>query len=174
MRQTIGSALSVEEQPADAYGAESDRVIGSAVHLLIQRHGFAAAVSSDDVCLALDLLPVAGELMDAEELAQLTARIASVYATICARDDVREICAAGERLHEVPFTMRDNGRVLRGTIDCVIRRRDGSVFVLEFKTGRPRPEHRIQLGLYKRAAEHIFAGSRVEALLVYPQEAVAL
>ncbi len=67
VRQTIGSAVSVEEQPADANGAESDRVIGSAVHLLIQRHGFASPVSSDDVRRVLDLLPAAGELMDVED-----------------------------------------------------------------------------------------------------------
>jgi len=174
VRLTIGAAVSVEEQASISDGAESDRLIGSAVHLLIQRHNFGQPVSPDDVRRALDLMPRADEPMDPALIGEIISRAARVYSTICARDDVREICAGGERLHEVPFTMRERGDVLRGTIDCVVRRGDGSVFVLEFKTGRPRPEHRVQLGLYKRAAEHIFAGSRVEALLVYPQDSIAL
>ena len=174
VRRTIGAAVTAEEQPAMTHGAHSDRVIGSVVHRLIQRHGFDVAMSPDDVLRVLDPMTGGDELVDAAELPDIAARAAAVYGTLCARDDVREICAGGERLHEVPFTMRENGGVLRGTIDCIIRRPDGSMYVLEFKTGRPRPEHRLQLGLYKRAAEHVFSGSRVEALLVYPQEAIAL
>jgi ATP-dependent helicase/nuclease subunit A len=173
VRRTIGAVVMAEEQPAAADGAHSDRAIGSVVHRLIQRHGFDAAMSADDVLSVLDPMG-RDELVDAAEFPEIAARAAAVYATLCARDDVREICAGGERLHEVPFTMRENDVVLRGTIDCIIRRPDGSMYVLEFKTGRPRPEHRLQLGLYKRAAEHVFSGSRVEALLVYPQEAIAL
>jgi ATP-dependent exoDNAse (exonuclease V) beta subunit len=174
VRRGIGAAVSDHEPAGIARGPESDRLIGSAVHVLLQRHGVGAAVGADDVRRALDPWLGADQLVDEVEQSAVIERAAGAYATICARPDVREICAAGERLHEVPFTMRENGEVLRGTIDCVIRRRDGSVCVLEFKTGRPRPEHRLQLALYKRAAEHVFAGSRVEALLVYPQDAIAL
>ena len=174
VRRTIGAVVSADEQPAMADGAESDRLIGSLVHRLIQRHGFGAPLGADEVLCALDTSTGGDALVEGLARQDVAARTASVYAAICARDDVRQICAAGERLHEVPFTMRENGGVLRGTIDCVIRRPDAAVFVLEFKTGRPRPEHRRQLELYKRAAEHVFAGSRVEALLVYPDEAIAL
>jgi ATP-dependent helicase/nuclease subunit A len=176
VRRTIAAAVSAEEQSAMTEGAESDRVIGSLVHILVQRHGFSASLGHEEVRRALERAPgaAADALLDPVALSQAAERAASVYATICGRDDVRAICASGERLHEVPFTMRENGEVLRGTIDCIVRRSDGSKWVLEFKTGRPRLEHRLQLALYKRAAEHVFAGSRVEAMLVYPHEAIAL
>jgi ATP-dependent exoDNAse (exonuclease V) beta subunit len=75
---------------------------------------------------------------------------------------------AGDRLHEVPFTMRLDEAVTRGTIDCLVRTAPGRMTVLEFKTGRPRDDHRIQLDLYRRAAERLFPGTSVDAHLVYP------
>jgi ATP-dependent exoDNAse (exonuclease V) beta subunit len=57
--------------------------------------------------------------------------------------------------------------ILRGTIDCLIQRDDGSVVVLEFKTGRPRPGHRRQLDLYVDAARNLFRGAAVEGRLIY-------
>ena len=173
-RRTIGAAVNAEEAPAAPTGpAESDRLIGSLVHRLIQRHGLAATLCADDVLRAVRPLADSGHLVDTVALPEVAARAIRVYAAICARDDVRQNYASGEWLHEVPFTMREQDGILRGTIDCVVRRHDGSVCVLEFKTGRPRAEHQVQLGLYARAAEHVFQGYRVDALLVYPESAVA-
>jgi hypothetical protein len=45
------------------------------------------------------------------------------------------------------------------------------VTVLEFKTGRPRPEHERQADLYRQAAEAIFPGAPVESRLIYVAEA---
>jgi ATP-dependent exoDNAse (exonuclease V) beta subunit len=73
----------------------------------------------------------------------------------------------------MPFTMRDEaGAVLRGTIDCLVHQDEGRLTVLEFKTGRPRDEHRRQIELYKRAAERMFPGACVDALLVYGEQKV--
>ena len=38
--------------------------------------------------------------------------------------------------------------MLRGRIDCPMERPDGSIVVVEFKTGKPRDDHRRQLELY--------------------------
>jgi ATP-dependent exoDNAse (exonuclease V) beta subunit len=98
----------------------------------------------------------------------LAARAAAAYAAVCSRADIHALCADGELLHEVPFTMSTSEGIVRGTIDCLVRRPDGAIAVLEFKTGRARPEHRAQLDLYTRAAAHIFPGVHVEGVLVYP------
>ena len=77
---------------------------------------------------------------------------------------------AGERIHEVPFSMRDprrSGVILRGSIDCLVRSPDGAITVVELKTGRPRPEHEEQLGLYVAAARDLFPGTAVSGLLIY-------
>jgi ATP-dependent exoDNAse (exonuclease V) beta subunit len=66
-----------------------------------------------------------------------------------------------------------DGAWLRGTIDCIVRDESGMFTVLEFKTGRPRREHAAQVELYRRAAEHLFAGHLVKARLVYASESSA-
>ena len=38
--------------------------------------------------------------------------------------------------------------IVRGSIDCLVIHPDGTVRVLEFKTGAPRPEHAHQLDIY--------------------------
>jgi len=68
--------------------------------------------------------------------------------------------------------MRHDGVVLRGTIDCLAVQ-DDAVTVIEFKSGRPLAEHQEQVSVYKRAAEHIFPGTRVRTLLVYPDAAAS-
>jgi ATP-dependent helicase/nuclease subunit A len=83
------------------------------------------------------------------------------------RPELVELVAAGEIFHEVPFSLRDEGRIVRGSIDCLIRQRDGKVTVLDFKSGGPRPDHEIQLDMYLRAARSIFPDAVVEGRLVY-------
>ena len=89
-----------------------------------------------------------------------------------ARADVAALLASGRRLHEVPFSMRivKEGTlvVLRGAIDCLIQKDDGSVVVVEFKTGRRQSSHQQQLDVYVEAARALFPGASVEGRLVYP------
>jgi RecB family exonuclease len=85
-----------------------------------------------------------------------------------ARTDVREALAGPARFYEVPFSMAEGALVFRGTIDCVVQKDDGSLLVVELKTGRPREAHERQLELYVRAVRllHGTAG-RVSGLLLY-------
>ena len=70
-------------------------------------------------------------------------------------------------MHEVPFTTRLEGVVVRGTIDCLVQAVPNKITILEFKTGQPRPEHQAQLHVYHRAAERLFPGLSIDARLVY-------
>jgi ATP-dependent exoDNAse (exonuclease V) beta subunit len=74
---------------------------------------------------------------------------------------------SGERWHDVPFSMRINGSVWRGAIDCLIQTTPESLTVLEFKTGSRRPEHETQLDLYREATARLFPGMTIEARLIY-------
>ena len=68
------------------------------------------------------------------------------------------------------------GAPVRGTIDCLIQAPEPAepsagrphVTILEFKTGPARAGHTEQATLYRRAAEMLFPGARVDAHLVYP------
>jgi ATP-dependent helicase/nuclease subunit A len=78
--------------------------------------------------------------------------------------------ASGEQWLDVPFTMRVGASVHRGTIDCLVQTAPGTIAVLEFKTGGPRPEHTAQLDFYRQAAARLFPGMTIDARLVYPAE----
>ena len=148
-------------------GPDSDRVVGTLVHRLLEHFAFGGTITAEEVQDALPRLLEPDELVDVIDLRGLARRAATGYAAVCSRPDVQSLCASGARLHEVPFTMATEDGIVRGTIDCLIRREDGNITILEFKTGRPRPEHRVQLDLYKRAAAQLFAGAGVDAVLVY-------
>jgi len=79
------------------------------------------------------------------------------------------VLGGGDVHHEVPFSIDDaaSGRILRGTIDCLVQSYDGSVIVIEFKTGKPRPSHERQLSIYVRAAQRMFPGTPVSGRLIY-------
>jgi ATP-dependent helicase/nuclease subunit A len=94
----------------------------------------------------------------------------TIYRSICARSDIRDLFSDRERLHEVPFTMRVEGRIVRGVIDCVVRTAPGRITVLEFKTGCRRDGDDVQLDVYRRAAERLFPGEVIDAQLVYAAE----
>jgi len=64
------------------------------------------------------------------------------------------------------------GRIVRGTIDCLITSNE-KVTVLEFKTGRPHPEHQAQAEVYRAAAEALFPAVRVASRLVYTWDPAA-
>ena len=102
--------------------------------------------------------------------AVVSAAIAA-WQAIRARPDVAELFSSGECSYEVPFSMRHGEGtgtvVLRGTIDCLVRRNDGSVAVLEFKTGNRRTSHQEQLALYVEAARTLFPGAPVVGHLIY-------
>lgn len=157
---------------ADEQG-QSDRIVGTLVHRILQRFGFdiarerEMAVTRETVLRMLrpDEIAVASAERTAAEVADAAV---DIYRVISGRPDIRALYMAGDRLHEVPFTMRLDGAVMRGTIDCLVRTAPDRMTVLEFKTGRPRDDHQVQLDLYRQAAERLFPGVTIDAHLVYP------
>ena len=168
-RVTIASATGGRGQASEGgSGTESDRVLGTLVHRLLDRIGMVSDIGSERLhAVALGMLRPE-EAGEAGELQALVDRAVDTYRALCGREDVRALYNLGDRLYEVPFTMRTADAFLRGTIDCLIRH-DDRLTVLEFKTGRPRPEHQAQVDLYRQAAEQMFPGVRVDARLIYAQ-----
>ena len=173
VRRVAVSELSDIDMPApprrEDEGERSDRLIGILVHRLLQRAGFGADQSDEQIRrLAQTTLRAvsAAELVDADAvIAEAVAR----FRQILSQADVCALYRQGQPLHEVPFTMLAGGRLVRGTIDCLITS-DDRVTVLEFKTGRPRPEHRTQAEVYRAAAQALFPAKQVESRLVYTSD----
>jgi ATP-dependent exoDNAse (exonuclease V) beta subunit len=175
----VGSA-----EASDPGGAESGPVVGRLVHRLLQRAG-ETGVGAD-----ADLESQVVDLMTPEERARSESRglvldAARVFRRALSRPEVTELLQ-GDCLFEVPFSMRrddldqhenlgpnqdhDDGGgplVLRGTIDCLLRREDGRLTVIELKTGGARPHHERQLSLYLDAARALFPETSVDGAVVY-------
>ena len=149
-------------------GGHSDTVGGAVVVADAKLHEEVAAARAE--CARV------GAALEAERAASaepdtVVRRAAEIWTSVATRDEVVRLLAGAEVMAEVPFSMQadDDGRktILRGTIDGVSAAHDGTVTVVEFKTGRPRPVHQAQLDIYLKAARELFPGRTVEGLLVY-------
>jgi ATP-dependent exoDNAse (exonuclease V) beta subunit len=147
-------------------GGESERTLGTVVHRLMERLGTVPPDDRDAIQEAAlrALRPEESAALDDREA--FAARAAAAYRALCQHPEVRRFYAS-DVLHEVPFTAIHGGRVVRGSIDCLARVSPDEVMVLEFKTGRSRPEHAAQLDVYVHVATQLFPGATVGSRLIY-------
>jgi len=151
-------------------GHDSSRLLGTLVHRLVRRLGLNPEIDVDST--ASDLLK-ATEAVDISDSETVCRNAANAYRALCSMTDVRDLYHSGAALHELPFTMTIDGRIVRGTIDCIVEGRD-VLTVLELKTGHSRPEHARQVELYGKAVQAMHPGRRVETRVIYLGEAVIL
>lgn len=145
--------LLTEEQRA---GAEVGTICHQAMELLLTRRAQDAASA----------------VRQAAESAGLSLRAQDalrVLEPFCQSTLFAELMKSQTLACEMPFTLAEPDGVKSGVIDAVLRRADGTVWVVDFKTDRARAaeadkllaKYRPQLEVYKRAAEKIFAGECV-------------
>lgn len=100
----------------------------------------------------------------------MTARTLTVYRAIRDRTDVAALLASGVCHFEVPFSFAPSdrpGEVIRGVADCLVAHPDGTATLVEFKTGRPRPEHETQATTYATALAAVFGTAQIGVRIVY-------
>jgi ATP-dependent helicase/nuclease subunit A len=178
-RQTVAEMIAgpnlveagVETRLSTTGAGDSDRLVGSLVHRLLQREGLAAEVSDDWIAERLSSLVRVEESFAMADRDAVIRRAAAAYRAFTGHEELRALYLSGTAFHEVPFSLSIEDRVVRGTIDCLVQKSDGDVAVLEFKTGRPRPEHDAQTALYEQAAAVLFPGCRVVTQLLYAGDA---
>ena len=147
----------------------SDVTIGLLVHRMVQRFGVAPGMNDEALQRAVfDMLR--NELRDDAGTPGLIAGVVDRYDRLRRHPLLLAAYDGSEVFHEVPFTVTLDGEIVRGTIDCLVRRPDGSLQVLEFKTGREREGHVHQAEVYRRAAEAVFPGAPVGVAVVYAVE----
>ena len=178
-RSTDGAAAHPAEGP-DEGPADGGRVmVGRLVHRLFQQE---ARGDDDPAALAGRagrlLTDDEREMVDAVE--PVAAEAVRVFALMWAQPDVRAVLDGARCLYEVPVAIdapegaSDGGpAILRGVIDCLALRPDGSVVVLDFKTGTPRVTDQGQLDVYVAAARAVCPGAQVTGRLVYPRPPAA-
>jgi len=157
------------QTPRGGDGDRSGRWIGILVHRLLQREEFISEPSDEELRRSTQTMLDAAVLAELEDPPAVIECAVTSFRQISSRPEVRDLYRLGRPYHEVPFTMFFDGRIVRGTIDCLIASND-KVTVLEFKTGRPRPEHQAQAEVYRAAAEALFPALTVESRLVYTSD----
>jgi ATP-dependent exoDNAse (exonuclease V) beta subunit len=78
-----------------------------------------------------------------------------------------DVALAAPDMAELTMPTHVPGVIVRGAIDCLIRRPSGEIIVLELKTGSPRMSHDRQLALYVDATRLLFPDASVRGRLVY-------
>jgi ATP-dependent helicase/nuclease subunit A len=169
-RQTFASAIEEAGHESEILD-ESLRLVGTLVHRLLQREGLAVDVSDEWIAARLSSLIRVEEAAAIGDRDGLVRRAAAAYRAFSTHADLRVLYLSGTAFHEVPFSLWVDNRVVRGAIDCLVRRPDGEIAILEFKTGRRRPEHEAQTALYREAALSLFPGSRVVTQLLSAADA---
>ena len=159
-------------EPSRQYGPpDAELIVGRLVHRLFQfSDAVRAGASFDEEIASASALLTDDERQSLAGVDAAAERAVSAWRRMRERADVSEWLSSGRVLYEVPFSIVDPSGapgILRGTIDCLIQKPDGSVLVLEIKTGSAREIHHRQLDVYVAAAQSLFPGRAVEGHLVY-------
>jgi ATP-dependent helicase/nuclease subunit A len=91
----------------------------------------------------------------------------AVWRILRQQEETAALLATGNADFDVPFSLARGSRILRGTIDCIVRRADGSVLILALAAGQAIPGHEATLALYLQAARAIFPGADVNGRTLY-------
>jgi ATP-dependent helicase/nuclease subunit A len=179
---TWAGASGLDPFPRQRVRSETaDLLCGRLVHRLIERLGFPQqGADLPDLAERARLLIEKEDAAETTQMNQAVLEACRIYRGLTGRRDLRALFEGGEAFYEVPFVAGSDEGMVRGTIDCIIRRPSAGpsssgdrITVLEFKTGRPRQEHHGQALFYKQAAERVFPGAVVEAWVVYPEQLVS-
>ncbi|HEY8549327.1 MAG TPA: UvrD-helicase domain-containing protein [Vicinamibacterales bacterium] len=145
---------------------EARRLAGRLVHRLLRRHPPGTPVDDHELRRSA-ARAVRPDETSAVHLSVSLDIAVSLYRRLANRAELRELFNDGAAEWEVPCSRLVDGRVERGTLDLLVRRRDGSVVVVEIKTGAPRPGHQRQLDAYVTMVQSVMTGGRATGLLVY-------
>ena len=164
-------APAVEKRRQNQIDLSSRSLTGTLVHRLFERFGTTLAQTTNSTSIDEELARLIRdeEAVEAGDVERLFDQACRAYLALCAQQTLSQALDSGDALFEVPFSVRpaSSQMILRGTFDCLIRRHDGGVTLLELKTGKPAPEHQQQLEIYLTAARAMFPGTPVEGKLVY-------
>jgi ATP-dependent exoDNAse (exonuclease V) beta subunit len=166
--------------PADEPMGVDPALVGTIVHRLFQVSGHGASRDTDWLAERARAFAAGRDDVVGSNSAEVVAFAVEAFLRLRRRTDVASLVDDAVCEYELPFSLRleapDGGGptgppvVIRGSIDCLARRPDGTVTVLELKTGRRRDWHQHQLDLYVRATRCLFPGVAVEGRLVYLDE----
>ena len=153
--------------------AASDVLAGRIVHRLFQMR-LPAEASASEVTEAARRLISFDDAAQIDDEAVWLANVSRAFAALRGHAAVHRALDDAEVYYEVPFSMRLEGGppvVVHGVVDAIARRPDGTLVVVEIKTGRPAPWHQAQVALYEEAVRRLYPGQPVVSVLAHPDSA---
>jgi ATP-dependent helicase/nuclease subunit A len=181
------------DSPASGASAEpagpDPALVGTIVHRLFQASQSIADPDAAWLAARARALLAGREIGAASDAVQIVAASVQAFLRLRRHEAVAGVLHGATCHYELPFSLRvqavaepgpdrDAGPgpnressiepvVVRGSIDCLAQRPDGTIVVLELKTGRRQVWHAAQLDLYLRAARCLFPGHPVDGRLIY-------
>jgi ATP-dependent helicase/nuclease subunit A len=166
--------------PADEPAGVDPAMVGTLVHRLFQVGRHDPTTDPGRLAERARALVIGRDVAMGANSSEIVDAAVEAFLHLRRRTDVASLVDDAVCEYELPFTLRlaapgEGGTagppvVVRGSIDCLARRPDGTMTVLELKTGRRRDWHQRQLDLYVRAARCLFPGLTVDGRLVYLAE----
>ncbi len=147
-----------------------ERVIGTIVHRLFQLR-LSPELDKPAVARRAAGLLAEADVIDISDPAVVAEESAALFIRLREKPELEAALAGGDAHYEVPFSWAptdEPDRLVRGVVDCLIRRRDGGLTILEFKTGEPRVEHEQQARQYAAAVRAALGADRVDVKILYP------
>ena len=165
--QSVTARAQEDLRDSGAAAASREAAVGVLMHRLIRASGRLALSSAGEQASTAAALLRREEVPTFEAADGIVNQALEAWRRLRSQPDLASLLAAGQVLHELPFSFMDEGVVVRGTIDCIVQTGSSAIVVLEFKSGAAQPAHQIQLDLYVRAARSMFPDCDVEGRLVY-------
>ncbi len=168
----VTSAETSDPRPSpETRSTSRERAIlaGTLVHRLLARK-LPADLDVATVATRLRDLVRLDERADLDNEEALIAHAGDLYRRLRSHPTVTKLLAQGDWHSEVPFSFAPPDRpdtLLRGVIDGLVVSPDEQVTVVEFKTGRARPEHDAQAAQYAQAMQAAL-GRPVAVQFLYP------
>ena len=148
---------------------KSSRLLGTLVHRLLALQQRPEVTQPEEIGRRLREIAQATESVALDENDHALSDAVTLYQSIAGQDEVVQLLQQ-PCIHEVPFSFflpGETPRVMRGMVDCLVREDETCVAVVEFKTGKPRDEDRVQLEAYLQAARMFFPDLQVRGRLIY-------
>ena len=126
-------APAVEKRRRNQIDTSSRSLTGTLVHRLFERFGTSLAGDTSPQAIADELARLIRdeETVEAGDVEQVFNQARGAYLALCGQRALSQALESGDALFEVPFSVRpaSSQMILRGTFDCLIRRRDGGMTV---------------------------------------------
>ena len=148
---------------------KSSRLLGTLVHRLLALQQRPEVTQPEEIGRRLREIAQTTESVALDENDHALSDAVTLYQSIAEQDEVVQLLQQ-PCIHEVPFSFflpGETPRVMRGMVDCLVREDETCVAVVEFKTGKPRDEDRVQLEAYLQAARMFFPDLQVRGRLIY-------